>query len=68
MTQRELAMVINAGERFVVELEAGKSTSQLGKALAAAQAVGMQISGSPLSQPSRPHANVASDAPASERP
>lgn len=44
MTQRDLALVINAGERFVVELEAGKGTSQLGKALAAAQAVGVQIS------------------------
>lgn len=47
MTQRDLALVINSGERFVVELEAGKGTSQLGKALAAAQAVGVQISESP---------------------
>jgi HTH-type transcriptional regulator / antitoxin HipB len=44
MTQRDLALIINAGERFVVELEAGKGTSQLGKALAAAQAVGVRIS------------------------
>ena len=44
MTQRDLALVINAGERFIVELEAGKGTSQLGKALAAAQAVGVQVS------------------------
>lgn len=47
MTQRDLALVINAGERFVVELEAGKGTSQLGKALAAARAVGVQISAPP---------------------
>jgi ribosome-binding protein aMBF1 (putative translation factor) len=47
MTQRDLALVINAGERFVVDLEAGKGTSQLGKALAAAQAVGVQISAPP---------------------
>ena len=44
MTQRELAVVIDTGERFIVELEAGKGTSQLSKALAAAQAVGMRIS------------------------
>jgi HTH-type transcriptional regulator / antitoxin HipB len=47
MTQRDLALVINAGERFIVELEAGKGTSQLGKALAAAHAVGVQISARP---------------------
>ena len=43
MTQRDLALVIDAGERFVVDLEAGKATCQLGKALAAAQAVGWKI-------------------------
>jgi HTH-type transcriptional regulator / antitoxin HipB len=47
MTQRDLALVINAGERFVVDLEAGKGTSHLGKALAAAQAVGVLISAPP---------------------
>jgi HTH-type transcriptional regulator / antitoxin HipB len=45
MTQRDLALAINSGERFVVDLEAGKGTSQLGKALAAARAVGLRISG-----------------------
>ncbi|AXE63909.1 DNA-binding protein [Hyphomonas sp. CACIAM 19H1] len=35
ITQRELALAINAGERFIVDLEAGKPTAQLGKALAA---------------------------------
>lgn len=43
ITQRDLALVINAGERFIIELEAGKATCQLGKALAAAQAVGWHI-------------------------
>ena len=47
MTQRDLALAIKTGERFVVELEAGKGTSQLGKALAAAQAIDLQISGPP---------------------
>ena len=43
LTQRELALAINAGERFIVELEAGKPTAQLGKALAAAQAVCLRL-------------------------
>ena len=43
LTQRELALAINTGERFIVDLEAGKTTAQLGKALAAAKAVGLRI-------------------------
>ncbi|BBK38140.1 hypothetical protein STAQ_32180 [Allostella sp. ATCC 35155] len=43
LTQRELALAINSGERFIVELEAGKPTAQLGKALAAAHAVGLRL-------------------------
>ncbi|ODU36579.1 helix-turn-helix domain-containing protein [Sphingopyxis sp. SCN 67-31] len=43
ITQRELALAINSGERFIVDLEAGKPTAQLGKALAAARAVGLRL-------------------------
>lgn len=43
LTQRELALVIGSGERFIVELEAGKPTAQLGKALEAARAVGIKL-------------------------
>lgn len=43
LTQRDLALAIGAGERFIVELEAGKPTAQLGKALAAAKAAGMRL-------------------------
>lgn len=43
ITQRELALAINVGERFIVELEAGKPTAQLGKALAAARAAGVKL-------------------------
>lgn len=43
LTQRELALAVGVGERFIVELEAGKPTAQLGKTLAAAKAVGMRI-------------------------
>jgi HTH-type transcriptional regulator / antitoxin HipB len=43
LTQRELALAINSGERFIVDLEAGKPTAQLGKALVAAHAVGLRL-------------------------
>ncbi len=43
LTQRELALAIGVGERFIVDLEAGKPTAQLGKALAAAKAAGMSL-------------------------
>ena len=43
LTQRELALAVGVGERFIVDLEAGKPTAQLGKALAAAKAVGMRL-------------------------
>jgi y4mF family transcriptional regulator len=43
LTQRDLALAIGVGERFIVNLEAGKPTAQLGKALAAAKAAGMRL-------------------------
>lgn len=43
ITQREPALAINAGERFIVDFEAGKPTAQLGKALAAARAAGVRL-------------------------
>ncbi len=43
ITQRDLALAIGAGERFIVDLEAGKPTAQLGKALAAAKGVGIRL-------------------------
>jgi len=47
ITQRDLALAINSGERFIVDLEAGKPTAQLGKALAAAKAVGLRLAFQP---------------------
>ena len=44
MTQRDLALISGTGERFIVDLEAGKATSQLGRALAVAAAVGLIVS------------------------
>jgi ribosome-binding protein aMBF1 (putative translation factor) len=68
MTQRDLALVINAGERFVVDLEAGKATSQLGKALAAAQAVGVQISAPQAGARDRDAAGVPRATPSDAQP
>ena len=59
LTQRELALAIGVGERFIVELEAGKPTAQLGKALAAAKAVGMHLVDS---------SELVIDTPATPRP
>jgi DNA-binding XRE family transcriptional regulator len=42
MRQDDLALVSNAGRRFIIDLEAGKPTCQLGKALAVAAAVGLR--------------------------
>lgn len=43
LTQEELAARCGVGKRFVVDLEAGKPTSQLGKALTAASEVGIVL-------------------------
>lgn len=54
LTQRDLALAIGVGERFIVDLEAGKPTAQLGKALAAAKAAGMRLVDAADAGPSRP--------------
>jgi len=53
ITQRDLALAINTGERFIVDLETGKSTAQLGKALAAAKAVGIRLDDTSPADPTR---------------
>lgn len=42
MTQPQLAMACGTGIRFIVDLEAGKDTCQLGKALLVAQMLGLE--------------------------
>jgi len=42
LKQAELAAAAGVGIRFVVELEAGKPTVQLGKALAVLEALGLE--------------------------
>ena len=44
MRQDQLAGAAGVGVRFIVDLEAGKSSTQLGKALAVACALGLRVS------------------------
>lgn len=43
LTQRQLALAVGSGERFIVELERGKETARLGKALQVARALGLRL-------------------------
>lgn len=43
LTQPSLAMVAGTGLRFIVDLEAGKTTCQIGKVLQVLSALGMNI-------------------------
>lgn len=43
LTQAELAAAANVGERFIRELEKGKATCQLEKALRIAQMLGIKL-------------------------
>ena len=44
MRQDQLAGAAGVGVRFIVDLEAGKSSTQLGKAFAVAAALGLNLS------------------------
>jgi y4mF family transcriptional regulator len=43
LTQRQLALSVGTGERFIVDLEAGKETARLGPALRVATALGLKL-------------------------
>jgi HTH-type transcriptional regulator / antitoxin HipB len=43
ITQRGLALTAGTGARFIIELEKGKETSQLGKVLLVLRALGIKI-------------------------
>jgi transcriptional regulator with XRE-family HTH domain len=43
MSQSELALVTGVGRRFLVDLEAGKATCQLGRSLLVAEALGLSL-------------------------
>ncbi len=43
ITQQELAMTCGTGRRFIIDLEHGKDTSQLGKTLTVMNTLGIKI-------------------------
>lgn len=43
LTQPQLAMACGTGVRFIVDLEAGKETCQIGKALNVIQSLGLAV-------------------------
>lgn len=42
ITQKDLALTANTGVRFVIELEQGKSTCQIGKVMAVLNTLGLK--------------------------
>ena len=44
VTQKDLALTAGTGVRFIVELESGKPTCQIGKILQVLQVLGIQLS------------------------
>ena len=42
MTQDQLALITGVGRRFLIDLEAGKTSCQLGRSLVVAQALGLR--------------------------
>jgi HTH-type transcriptional regulator / antitoxin HipB len=58
LKQADLAAAAGVGTRFIVDLEAGKPTVQLGKTLAVLEALGLECHvvprGKPQARPTRP--------------
>jgi transcriptional regulator with XRE-family HTH domain len=54
MHQDELALATGVGRRFLIDLEAGKSSCQLGRSLLVAQAVGFELAKILSGDPSQP--------------
>jgi y4mF family transcriptional regulator len=61
VTQRDLALTSGTGLRFIIELEKGKPTCQLDKALAVLQTLGITIMLAP------PQVSQANNAPTSAK-
>ena len=47
VTQRDLALTSGTGLRFVIDLEKGKQTSEIGKALTVLQTLGIKLTLTP---------------------
>ena len=49
ITQKELAMTCGTGLRYIVDLEKGKPTCQIGKALLILHSLGLAVEATPIS-------------------
>jgi HTH-type transcriptional regulator / antitoxin HipB len=47
VTQKELALTSGTGLRFIIELEKGKQTAEIGKVLTVLQTLGIQLTLTP---------------------
>lgn len=47
MTQKDLALTSGTGLRFIIELEKGKKTAEIGKVLTVLQTLGIQMTLTP---------------------
>lgn len=56
LQQRELALAAGTGRRFIVDLERGKATAQVGEMLRVLQALGLELELKPRSVPRFPDA------------
>ena len=53
VTQRDLALTSGTGLRFVIDLEKGKETCQIGKALTILNTLGIKVTLTPPHAPSK---------------
>jgi len=53
VTQKDLALTSGTGLRFVIDLEKGKQTSEVGKALTVLQTLGIKLTLTPPATPTK---------------
>ncbi len=53
VTQKDLALTSGTGLRFVIDLEKGKKTCEIGKALTVLQTLGIKITLTPPAAPAK---------------
>ena len=53
VTQRDLALTSGTGMRFVIDLEKGKETCEIGKALTILNTLGIRVALTPPSAPAK---------------
>jgi transcriptional regulator with XRE-family HTH domain len=58
MRQGQLALATGVGRRFLIDLEAGKPTCQLGRSLLVANALGLRLADIPATSGSSPSATA----------